>query len=133
MTPHTWPVFAKVYMSGWDGASHEFIFFLKLRRRNSLQVSSEAFPSEVFLGKGVLKICRKFTGEHPGQRAISIKLFYNFTEIAHGHEGSPVNLLHILRTPFYKNTIGMLLLIFKILPINNDDAIFKNSYRLKSS
>ena len=29
---------------------------------------------EVFLGKGVLKICSKFTGEHPCQSAISIKL-----------------------------------------------------------
>ena len=25
---------------------------------------------EVFLGKGVLKICSKFTGEHPCQRAV---------------------------------------------------------------
>ena len=31
-------------------------------------------PSKVFLGKGVLKICSKFTGEHPCQSAISIKL-----------------------------------------------------------
>ena len=29
---------------------------------------------EVFLGKGVLKICSKFTGEHPCRSAISIKL-----------------------------------------------------------
>ena len=29
---------------------------------------------EVFLGKGVLKICRKFTGEHPCRSVISIKL-----------------------------------------------------------
>ena len=26
---------------------------------------SRSSPSEVFLGKGVLKICSKFTGEHP--------------------------------------------------------------------
>ena len=31
-------------------------------------------PSEVLLGKGVLKICSKFTGEHPCRSAISIKL-----------------------------------------------------------
>ena len=30
--------------------------------------------SEVFMGKGVLKICSKFTGEHPCQSTISIKL-----------------------------------------------------------
>ena len=29
---------------------------------------------EAFLGKGVLKICSKFTGEHPCQSVISIKL-----------------------------------------------------------
>ena len=31
-------------------------------------------PWEVFLGKGALKICSKFTGEHPSWNAISIKL-----------------------------------------------------------
>ena len=30
---------------------------------------------KVFQGKGVLKICSKFTGEHPCRSAISIKLF----------------------------------------------------------
>ena len=29
---------------------------------------------DVFLGKGILKICSKFTGEHPCQSVISIKL-----------------------------------------------------------
>ena len=29
---------------------------------------------DVFVGKGVLKICSKFTGEHPCQSVISIKL-----------------------------------------------------------
>ena len=31
---------------------------------------------EVFLGKGVLRICSKFTGEHSCQSAISIKLLF---------------------------------------------------------
>ena len=53
---------------------------------------------EVFLGKGVLKICSKFTGEHPCRSAISIKLQSNFVEITLWHECSPVNLLHIFRT-----------------------------------
>ena len=44
---------------------------------------------EVFLGQGVLKICSKFTGEHPCRS---------------------VNLLHISRTLFPKNTSGGLLL-----------------------
>ena len=36
--------------------------------------SNRSSPPEVYLGKGVLKICRKVTGEHPCQSAISIKL-----------------------------------------------------------
>ena len=65
---------------------------------------------EVFLGKGVLKICSKFTGEHLCWRAISIKLLYNFVEITLWHGCSLVNLLHISITPFLKNTSGWLLL-----------------------
>ena len=65
---------------------------------------------EVFLGKGVLKICGKFTGEHPCRIVISIKLLCNFIEIELQHGCSPINLLPILRTPFPKNTFGGLLL-----------------------
>ena len=57
---------------------------------------------EVFLGKSVLKIYSKFTGEHPCRSAISIKLQSNFIKIALRHGGSPVNLLYIFRTPFTK-------------------------------
>ena len=38
------------------------------------------------------------------------KLFCNFIEITLWHRCSPVNLLHIFRTPFSKNTSGWLLL-----------------------
>ena len=64
---------------------------------------------EMFLYKGVLKICSKFTGEYPCRSAISIKLLCNFIEITLRHGCSPVNLLHIFRTPFPKNTSGGLL------------------------
>ena len=50
---------------------------------------------EVFLGKSVLKICSKFTGEHPCRSVISIKLLCNFIKITLRHGCSPVNLLHI--------------------------------------
>ena len=49
---------------------------------------------EVFLGKGVLKIYSKFSGEHSYQSAISIITLW--------HGCSPVDLLHIFRRPFYK-------------------------------
>ena len=69
---------------------------------------------EVFSEKGVLKICSKFMGEHPCRCVISIKLLYNFIELALRHRFSPVNFLHIFRTPFPKNTSGRLLLkLFK--------------------
>ena len=56
----------------------------------------------MFIGK-VQKICSKVTGEHPCQSSISIKFQSNFIEIALPHGCSPVNLLHILRTPLPKN------------------------------
>ena len=57
-----------------------------------------AFSSpEVFLGKGILTICSKSTGEH------------NFIEIAHWYGCSPVKLLHTL-TPFLQSTCEDLLL-----------------------
>ena len=65
---------------------------------------------EVFLRKAVPKICSKFTGEQPCRNAISIKLQSNFIEIALRHGCSPVNLLHIFRTLFPRNTSEWLLL-----------------------
>ena len=59
-------------------------------------ISRNSHP-EVFLEKGVLKICSKFTGEHPCQSVI-------------WHGCSPVNSMHIFITPFLKNTSGRLLL-----------------------
>ena len=41
--------------------------------------------TELFLEKGILKICSKFTGEHPCRSVISIKLLSNFIEITLRH------------------------------------------------
>ena len=57
-----------------------------------------------------LKICNKFTKEHPCRIEISKKLLCKFLEIALRHGCSPVTLLHIFRAPFLKNTSGWLLL-----------------------
>ena len=66
---------------------------------------------QVFLGRGILKICCKFTGQHPCRSVNSIKFQINFIEIAFHHWCSTVNMLHIFfRTPFPKNTSGRLLL-----------------------
>ena len=78
--------------------------------------------SQVLLGKGVLKICSKFTGEHRCRSEISIKLQSNFIEIELWHGCFPVNLLHFFRTPFPKNTSGGMLMqkhhksLFRTLP-----------------
>ena len=61
---------------------------------------------DAFLRKGVLKICCKFT-EHPCASVISV---CNLIEITLRNGCSPVNLLHIFRTPFPRNTSGWLLL-----------------------
>ena len=68
--------------------------------------------TKAFLGKGALKICSKFTGEHTCRSVISIKVAKqsNFIEIALRHGCSPVNLLHIFRTSFPKNVSGWLVL-----------------------
>ena len=52
--------------------------------------NSRSSHPEMFLGKGVQKICRKFTGKHP----------CDFNKVA----------LHIFRTHFSENTSGRLLL-----------------------
>ena len=88
-----------------------------------IQVFIRSSRPEVFLRKGVLKICSKCTGEHRWWSVISIKLLCNFDEIDLRHGCYCVNLLHILRTPFPKNTSWRLLLVFicltHILPWRN--------------
>ena len=68
-------------------------------------------PPEVFLGKVILKICSKFTGEHPCRSDFNRS---NFIEITFRDGCSPVNLLHIFRTPFPRDTSGWLLLIYVV-------------------
>ena len=72
--------------------------------------SSENMQPDMLLGKGILKICSKFTGEHPCWSTISIKLLCNFNKITVWHGCSRINLLHIFRMPFPKNISGGLLL-----------------------
>ena len=97
-----------------------FLCLLNLREKSAMEtftvLNISSFTSslpEVFLGKGVLNICSKFTGEHPCQSAISLKLQVNFFEITHRYGCFLVNWLHVFRTPFLKNTPGWLLFKFK--------------------
>ena len=72
--------------------------YIKIHHKLKILILRSNHP-EIFLEKGVLEIRSKFTGERPCRRTISIKL-----------QCSPVNLLHIFRTPFSRNTSGRLLL-----------------------
>ena len=74
---------------------------------------SQKQPPKGVPRKGVLKICSTFTGEHSCWSATSIKLQSNFIEITLQRGCSLVNLLHIFRTPFLKNTSGRLLLCIR--------------------
>ena len=77
-------------------------FIINSKLRLLLSGMHRSGHPEVLLGKGILKICSKFTGEHPCRSVTSIKL--------HLHGCSPVNLLHVFRTPFLRSTSGWLLL-----------------------
>ena len=88
--------------------------FFEIYQNQKLKMSAtfRKSPPDVLLGKGIPKICSKFTGEHPRHSVISIKLLCKFIEITLRHGCYPVHLLHIFKRPFPKNTSGGLLLSY---------------------
>ena len=99
--------------------SFTFLYFLFLR---FMHLEAAIQHPEVFSRKDVLKICSKYTGEHPCRSAISIKLLCSFIETALRY-GCSENLLHVFRTPFLEKTSEGLLLYF----------VYKNFLRLHFS
>ena len=102
----------KIYIS----YIHRFIITIVFKHQN-IQKRFNYFaalirssPWDVFLRKGILKICSKFTVEYHCQSVISIKSLCNFIKIELRHGCSPVNLLHVLGTSLPKNTAWLLLL-----------------------
>ena len=84
------------------------IHFIRYKCKITHCLDSQTLPNksshpEVVLGKGVLKLRSKFTGEHPCRSVISTKLQSNFIQ----HGCSPENLLNIFGTPLTKNTSGL--------------------------
>ena len=112
-----------------------FLYFSLFNNCHKTCVSPSKIRSsrpDVFLGKVVLKICSKFTGEHPCRSAILRKLQSNFIEsnfieIALRHGCFPVNLLHIFKTPFLKNTSGWLLLA-DVTIVSNGSFIWETKF-----
>ena len=105
---------------------HKRMFKCSLQWRDSFRSSL----SEVFLEKAVLKICSKFTGEHPCRSVISIKLQSNLIEITLRHGCSAVNLPHVFRTLFTKNgkrfTTSWWLLLLLLIRIIGKSFFFFN-------
>ena len=79
--------------------------YSKVFRNSYFAEHLQKLTSEVFLRKTFLKICSEFTRELPCQSVQS-----KFIKIALRHGCSPVNLMHIFRALFPKNTSGWLLL-----------------------
>ena len=91
-----------------------YILFKEATRQSSLCNFTKKWLQKQSPGGVLIKRCyeniSKFTEEHSCRSVISIKLLSSFVEIALQHECSPVNLLHVFRTPFYKSTSGWLFL-----------------------
>ena len=84
-----------------------------IEKKPTVKKKYQKQPSRGVLGKGALKICSRFTGEHPCRSVIWIHC--NFIEITLRHGCSPLNLLHIFRTAFTKNTSGGLLVNYILI------------------
>ena len=91
--------------------SENGVFRHILHSNSLLLYSYRSIHLEVFLRKGLLKICSKFAGEHPCRSATSTKLLCSFIVITLRYGCSLVNLLDIFRTPFPRNIFGWLLLL----------------------
>ena len=93
----------------------EFFWFKSMVTKKKQELN--LLPFIVKFPEGVLQrcshkmviICSKFI-EHPYQIVISVKVKSSFIEITFRHGCSPVNFLHIFRTPLSNNTTGGLLL-----------------------
>ena len=79
------------------------IFFRNLQKQPPRGVLKKRYS------ENIQQVYRRTPMPKENTHAISIKLFYNFIEIALRHGCSPVNLLHIFRTPFSRNNCGWLL------------------------
>ena len=82
----------------------------------------------VFLWKGILKICCKFTGEGLCGTVISINLQSNSVEIILTHGWSPLNLHHIFWKYFYQNTSGGILVKISDYKLN---VVLRKCYSAK--
>ena len=123
-----------LFLVGIERTQNKVIFLYMDSSTNKKDIDRSRLL-EMFLRKGVLKICSKFVGEHPCRSVISIKLQSSFIEIAFRYGCSPVNFLHIFRAPLPKNTSGGLYLYWPISweRFHLSQFIFFNSFTVISA
>ena len=105
---HTKVVFSHVFAQNKSNKTRA-LWFVWWETCYILDSSRSGHP-KVFLKQGVLKICSKFTREHPYRSLISMKLLCNFIEITLRHGCSPVNLQHISRQAVSEHLLLRILL-----------------------
>ena len=89
--------FSSAFIVDFEQVNVSWDAHMELKETQRVSIRNRSSHPGVFLKKGVLKICSK-------------AMQSNFIEIALRHGCSPVNLLHIFRTPVPRNTSGWLLL-----------------------
>ena len=74
----------------------------------NIKIITQKQPATCILIKRCSGNMQQIYREHPCWSVISIKLLWNFIKITFQHGCFPVNLLHIFRITFTKNTSGQL-------------------------
>ena len=92
------------------GLGFSLIWFFSMQFLGRWWEPTQKQPSIGILGKSCSENMQQIYRKHPWGSVISIKLQSNFIEITLRRRYSPVKLLDIFRTSFYKNTYGGLLL-----------------------
>ena len=82
--------------------------FKSLTDQSKLSVKSRSSHPEMFLGKCSKNMQQIYRWKNPCRSVVSMKLLCNFIETTFRHGCSPVNLLHIFRTPFLKNLLDLM-------------------------
>ena len=95
----------KMYIYNTRTTSQLNIVNLLIYIKDIKDTENRSIPLELYLGKGVLKVCSKCSGEHPCRCMISIKLLCNYIEIALWHGCSPINLLHFSGQLFLRTSL----------------------------
>ena len=78
------------------------------KSRDCQCVFVRSIPPDVFLGKGVPKICTKFTGEHPCRSVIPIKLLCNWNHTLAWvllYNGKQNNFIHFKKDQSYQTLL----------------------------